>query len=61
MGIYEVLENTPELKHEIQARASSNQIFEQALAAGMRSLKQDACEKVCAGSIDLKQAQSVYS
>ena len=61
MGVYEVLQNTPELKHLIQARASSNQVFEQAMAGGMHSLKQDAFEKICAGSIDVKQASGVYS
>jgi hypothetical protein len=49
------------LKQRIQSRASSNLVFEQAIADGMHSLKQDALEKICAGSIDLKQAAGVYS
>jgi type II secretory ATPase GspE/PulE/Tfp pilus assembly ATPase PilB-like protein len=61
MGVYEVLQNTPELKQRIQSRASSNLVFEQAIADGMHSLKQDALEKICAGNIDLKQAAGVYS
>jgi type II secretory ATPase GspE/PulE/Tfp pilus assembly ATPase PilB-like protein len=61
MGIYEVLQGTPEIKHSIQARASSGTIFDQAVAGGMRSLRQDALEKVCAGAIDLKQAAGIYS
>lgn len=60
-GIYEVLETSPELKHLIQTRAATSVIFAQAIASGTRSLKQDALEKVFAGTIDWKQATSVYS
>lgn len=60
MGIYETLENSPELKHLIQTRAATSLIFEQAIASGTRSLKQDALEKVFAGTIDHKQAVTVY-
>ncbi len=61
MGVYETLENSPELKHLIQTRAATSQIFDQAIASGTRSLKQDALEKVFGGAIDLKQAVTVYS
>lgn len=61
MGIYEILENGPELKHLIQSRAATSHIFDQAIASGTRSLKQDALEKVFAGTIDLKQARTVYN
>lgn len=60
MGIYETLENSPELKQLIQKRAPTSQIFSQAIASGTRSLKQDALEKVFAGVIDLPQATSIY-
>jgi type II secretory ATPase GspE/PulE/Tfp pilus assembly ATPase PilB-like protein len=61
MGIYEILANGPELRHLIQTRAATSSIFEQAIASGTRSLRQDALEKVFAGKIDLEQARLVYS
>ena len=61
MGIYETLENSPELKQLIQKRAPTSQIFSQAIASGTRSLKQDALEKVFAGVIDLPQATTIYA
>jgi len=60
-GIYEVLENVGAMKLKIQARAPTNEIFLEASRAGMRTLKQDALEKVVAGLIDLKQARTVYA
>ncbi len=60
-GIYEVLENVGAMKAKIQARAPTNEIFLEASRAGMRTLKQDALEKVVAGLIDLKQAHTVYA
>ncbi|MDP2369414.1 GspE/PulE family protein [Rhodoferax sp.] len=61
LGIYEVLENVGAMKLKIQARAPTNEIFMEASRAGMRTLKQDALEKVVAGLIDLKQARTVYA
>lgn len=61
MGIYETLENSAELKQLIQKRAATNLIFEQAIASGTRTLKQDALEKAFAGTIDHKQAVTVCS
>lgn len=61
IGIYEVLQNGAELKLRIQSRAATSLIFAQGIETGMRSLKQDALEKVCAGLIDLKQAMTVYA
>jgi type II secretory ATPase GspE/PulE/Tfp pilus assembly ATPase PilB-like protein len=60
-GIYETLESNAQLRHLIQTRAPTSAIFQQAIANGMRSLKQDALEKVFAGTIDLKQALTVYN
>lgn len=60
-GIYEVLENIGAMKLKIQARAPTTEIFLEASRAGMRTLKQDALEKVVAGLIDLKQARTVYA
>ncbi len=60
MGIYEILENTPALKRLVQTRASTSEIQAEALRHGMRSLRQDALEKVVQGRIDLKQARTAY-
>jgi type II secretory ATPase GspE/PulE/Tfp pilus assembly ATPase PilB-like protein len=59
MGIYELLENTGDMKQKIQSRAATSEIFLEATRAGMRTLRQDAIEKVLAGLIDLKQARLV--
>lgn len=61
VGIYEILETNPEMRRLIQTRATTSLIFEQAIASEMRSLRQDALEKVFAGKIDLEQARSIYS
>lgn len=61
MGIYEVLENVGEMKHKIQTRAPTSEIFTEASKAGMRTLRQDALEKVVSGLIDLTQARTVYA
>ncbi len=61
MGIYEVLENVGDMKHKIQTRAPTSEIFAEAASAGMRTLRQDALEKVVAGLIDLTQARTVYA
>jgi len=60
-GIYEVLENTPSIKHLIQVRASTSEILADALRHDMRSLRQDALEKVVQGKIDLKHARTAYT
>ncbi|WP_296447830.1 GspE/PulE family protein [Rhodoferax sp. UBA5149] len=60
-GIYEVLENVGDMKHKIQSRAATSEIFAEASGADMRTLRQDALEKVVAGLIDLKQARTVYA
>ena len=59
MGIYELLENVGGMKQKIQSRAATSEIFVEATRAGMRTLRQDALEKVLAGHIDLKQARLV--
>ena len=60
VGIYEILENVGNMKQKIQSRAATSDIFAEASRAGMRTLRQDALEKVVAGLIDLKQARTVY-
>ena len=59
MGIYEMLENTVGMKVKIQSRAATSEIFQEATRSGMRTLRQDALEKVLSGHIDLKQARLV--
>ncbi len=59
MGIYEVLENVGDMKRKIQTRAPTAEIFAEASRAGMRTLRQDAIEKVVAGYIDMQQARTV--
>ncbi|WP_194792910.1 GspE/PulE family protein [Caenimonas koreensis] len=61
MGIYELLENGPGVRKLIQARASTASIFNEAVACGMRSLKQDALEKALTGAIDMAQAGTVFA
>ncbi len=61
IGIYEVLENVGDIKHKIQTRSPTSEIFAEASGAGMRTLRQDALEKTMAGLIDLKQARTVYA
>jgi type II secretory ATPase GspE/PulE/Tfp pilus assembly ATPase PilB-like protein len=61
MGIYEILENIGDMRLKIQSRAPTTEIFNEASRAGMRTLRQDALEKVVAGLIDLKQARTIYA
>ncbi len=61
LGIYEILENDGDMRRKIQTRAPTSEIFAEASKAGMRTLRQDALEKVVAGQIDLKQARTVYA
>jgi type II secretory ATPase GspE/PulE/Tfp pilus assembly ATPase PilB-like protein len=61
MGIYEILENIGDMRTKIQSRAPTTEIFNEASRAGMRTLRQDALEKVIAGLIDLKQARTIYA
>jgi type II secretory ATPase GspE/PulE/Tfp pilus assembly ATPase PilB-like protein len=58
IGIYEILENSPALRLLIQQRARPDEVFDTAVAAGMRSLRHDALEKAVQGRIDLKQARA---
>lgn len=60
LGIYEILQNSRTVKQLIQQRARPSQLFDAAVAEGMRSLRHDALEKVVQGRIDLKQARAAY-
>ena len=60
MGIYEILENNPTIRELIQRHARPSELFEAAIAAGMRSLRHDALEKLVQGKVDVKQARVAY-
>lgn len=60
LGVYEILENTATLRPLIQRRARVDEIFDAAVASGMRSLRHDALEKLVQGKLDLKQAMAAY-
>src|SRR5690606_30404765 len=60
VGIYEILQNSRAIKLMIQNRARPSDIFDVAVAEGMRSLRHDALEKVVQGRIDMKQARAAY-
>ena len=47
------------MKKKIKSRAATSDIFQEATRAGMRTLRQDAIEKVLAGYIDLAQSRLV--
>lgn len=49
VGLYELLLMSDAIRHHIASGADANVIREQALAEGMRSLRQDALEKLRAG------------
>lgn len=60
IGIYEILENSPRIRLLIQRNARPTEIFQEAVSAGMRSLRHDALEKWVQGLIDLRQARVAY-
>jgi len=59
IGLYELMEGTPAIKHLIQDRARVTDMLATALEDGMRTLKQDGIEKVLKGITDIKQVRSV--
>lgn len=59
MGIHELLTGSDDIKSFIQARARVEEIRDQAMKQGMRSLKQDGIEKVLKGHTDIKQVRAV--
>jgi type II secretory ATPase GspE/PulE/Tfp pilus assembly ATPase PilB-like protein len=59
MGIHELLLGTREMKRMIQGQSSVEQLREQAIRDGMRTLKQDGIEKILAGHTDLLQVRKV--
>lgn len=55
MGLYEMLEVTPELKSLINKRSSAQEIEVVAKSQGMRTLRELAIEKVLEGETTLEQ------
>ena len=59
LGLYELLVVSPEIRRLIRADASAGDIFRQAVAEGMKTLRQDGIEKVAQGLIDFREVRTV--
>jgi type II secretory ATPase GspE/PulE/Tfp pilus assembly ATPase PilB-like protein len=59
LGLHELLVADDSVKKLVQERARVAEIFVQAVASGMRTLKMDGMEKIMMGLTDLKQVRSV--
>jgi type II secretory ATPase GspE/PulE/Tfp pilus assembly ATPase PilB-like protein len=59
IGLHELLVADDSIKKLVQERARVAEIFVQAVASGMRTLKMDGMEKIMLGQTDLKQVRSV--
>ena len=59
VGLHELLVADDSIKKLIQERARVAEIFTQAVANGMRTLKMDGMEKILMGLTDLKQVRAV--
>ena len=59
VGLHELMLGSDAIKRQIQSRGRVDQILGQALAEGMRTLRQDGIEKVLAGITDMKQVRKV--
>jgi type II secretory ATPase GspE/PulE/Tfp pilus assembly ATPase PilB-like protein len=55
IGLYELLQATPSLRHLIRQRSAASEYMETGIANGMRTLKQDGIEKVLRGITDMMQ------
>jgi type II secretory ATPase GspE/PulE/Tfp pilus assembly ATPase PilB-like protein len=58
LGIHELLVVSPELRHMIQVRSRSEDLLQQALLEGMRTLRQDGIEKVLMGQSSLAEVRA---
>ena len=61
LGLYELMTIDADTKHLIQTRAPITELLEQALASGMRTLKQDGISKALQGNTDITQVRAVCS
>jgi type II secretory ATPase GspE/PulE/Tfp pilus assembly ATPase PilB-like protein len=59
LGLHELLAGSPAIRRLIQSRAPAESIAAQAMAEGMRTLKQDGIEKVLKGVTDISQVRAV--
>ena len=59
MGVHELLVGTDEVKRAVQRRAPIDELRGIAQAQGMRTLLQDALEKMFKGVVDYKQARAI--
>jgi type II secretory ATPase GspE/PulE/Tfp pilus assembly ATPase PilB-like protein len=58
LGIHELLTVNAEMRHLIQVRARPEDLLKQALADGMRTLRQDGIEKVLLGHTGLSEIRA---
>ncbi len=58
IGLYELLQATPTLRHLIRHQSSASEYLATGVADGMRTLKQDGIEKVLGGVTDMIQVRS---
>ena len=59
VGLHELMLGSDAIKRLIQERGRVEQVLGQALAEGMRTLRQDGMEKVLSGVTDMKQVRKV--
>lgn len=59
LGLHELMVATPDVKRLVRGRASTGEIFRQAMADNMKTLRQDGIEKVAQGLTDLKEVRAV--
>lgn len=59
MGVHELLVGSDDVKRAVQRRAPIDELRKIALDGGMRTLLQDAMEKMFAGHVDYKQARAI--
>jgi type II secretory ATPase GspE/PulE/Tfp pilus assembly ATPase PilB-like protein len=59
MGLYELLVGDAAVKRLVQSRAPVMDVKSAAVAAGMRTLKQDGIDKVLQGLTDISQVRAV--
>ena len=57
MAIHELLEGTPAIKKLVKKEAPTDQLFAQAVAEGMTTLKQDGISKVLSGVTDMAEVR----
>ncbi len=59
VGLHELMLGSDAIKRLIQERGRVEQVLGQALAEGMRTLRQDGIEKILAGITDIRQVRKV--